>query len=921
MINNDNEIAFYNVMTQKNKIGKLIFGIIVFSCLFFLVFRKSMELPLYLMVYCAVMPIVLIYPVFSKRIKKNAQALILGSAMMILVTLETVHNRSFETSLVVFMAVICLTALYQYAKVTLIQIGYVAAFYGVCLFISYGRLWDSIDNTSYFVLRLITTIIGMLMIVVLIKWNNRQVQVANQKTQNVQYLLRVVEIKRDEAEAAAKAKADFLANMSHEIRTPMNAICGMSELLARTEVPQLRDEYVDAIRTSANNLLGIINDILDFSKIDAGKMELVEAEYVINSIIYDVQNIISTRIGGRDAAFIVDIDPYIPGVLLGDELRIKQILLNLLGNAVKFTVRGKIALNVGFEKTSEDTITLTFDVIDTGIGIKEEDQEKLFSEFTQVDTKKNRSIQGTGLGLVISKRLANLMGGDVKLKSRYGSGTTFTVTIVQRVVDYTPAFSLDRTKKYCFYIYERNAFYRASLIKMFNSLAIKHKVLNTLKGLDELETDPQAENFLLFDYKLGFEYIKSRIDSLKNKNTVAVAMTSVNEFIDETVSDGMIIVRKPITLNSLNSILKGCVASNKSEKTSINKFYCPEASILVVDDNYVNLRVAQGFLEAYKAKVTIAASGFEAIEFIRSDEKYDIVFMDHMMPQMDGVETTKLIRAINSPYARSVPIVALTANAIKGVEQTFINAGMNDFLAKPINSALLGDIMQRWIPKEKQISAEEYCDNEIEDTGESSDSIYIEGVDINKAIERFNGSISAFKEILSVVYNDGIKKADQMQKMLENCDYSNFAIEAHALKSVAYSICAEELAVNAKENEYAFKEKNLSYIDENGMSLIEEYRELLSCIKPYAKAENNELPNNAGADPISEDDYMIQLNEIIRCVDDFEADTALALIDSLFRKQLPKDHLERLKSIRKEIDDFLYDEAKSELSELAASVK
>ena len=242
MINNDNEIAFYNVMTQKNKIGKLIFGIIVFSCLFFLVFRKSMELPLHLMVYCAVMPIVLIYPVFSKRIKKNAQALILGSAMMILVTLETVHNRSFETSLVVFMAVICLTALYQYVKVTLIQIGYVAAFYGVCLFISYGRLWDSIDNTSYFVLRLITTIIGMLMIVVLIKWNNRQVQVANQKTQNVQYLLRVVEIKRDEAEAAAKAKADFLANMSHEIRTPMNAICGMSELLARTEVPQLRDE-------------------------------------------------------------------------------------------------------------------------------------------------------------------------------------------------------------------------------------------------------------------------------------------------------------------------------------------------------------------------------------------------------------------------------------------------------------------------------------------------------------------------------------------------------------------------------------------------------------------------------------------------------------------------------------------------------
>ena len=160
-----------------------------------------------------------------------------------------------------------------------------------------------------------------------------------------------------------------------------------------------------------------------------------------------------------------------------------------------------------------------------------------------------------------------------------------------------------------------------------------------------------------------------------------------------------------------------------------------------------------------------------------------------------------------------------------------------------------------------------------------------------------------------------------MQKMLENGDYSNFAIEAPALKSVAYSICAEELAVNAKENEYAFKEKNLSYIDENGMSLIEEYRELLSCIKTYAKAENNDLPNNAGADPISEDDYMIQLNEIIRCVDDFEADTALALIDSLFRKQLPKDHLERLKSIRKEIDDFLYDEAKSELSELAASVK
>lgn len=397
---------------------------------------------------------------------------------------------------------------------------------------------------------------------------------------------RLMQKSKEDAEEANRAKSDFLANMSHEIRTPMNAIIGMSQIVL--ESGELSDDVtaqVNEIKIAGTNLLGIINDILDMSKIEAGKYELVVEPYELPGFIHEISSLINARLSDSSVKFILDIDPTLPKVLIGDELRIRQILMNILGNAIKFTEKGSITFKVTWNHY-EKAPDILYDITDTGIGIRPEDKETIFGKFDQVDIKRNKNIKGTGLGLAISRNLAILMGGYVTVESEYGKGSTFHIVMCQEVSEYEP---------------------------------IGEKVANELNS---------------------------------NKYIAPVETTSVVEM-----------------------------------KTG--------ASVLVVDDSKVNLMVATGLLKKYGMEIDVASSGQESIEKVQKKD-YNIVFMDQMMPEMDGIEALKRIRALGGKY-ESLHIVALTANALKETRNFLINEGFDDYITKPINGDELNRVIQQWV--------------------------------------------------------------------------------------------------------------------------------------------------------------------------------------------------------------------------------
>lgn len=402
-------------------------------------------------------------------------------------------------------------------------------------------------------------------------------------TDTYEYINKLHEM-REQAEAANRSKSNFLANMSHEIRTPMNAIVGMSELLIEESKGRKIQEYAYDIKTAALNLLAIINDILDFSKVEAGKMDLVEDEYSVVEEMQDTINLVKIAAEQKGLQFKINLADNIPEKLYGDAGRIRQVLINILNNAIKFTKEGYICLDVTGQYIASDVIDLKLVVEDTGIGIKKEDLTAIFESFRQLDMNRNRQSEGTGLGLAITKKLISLMDGDIQVESEYGRGTRFTIRIKQRVIDKT-------------------------------TIAETGKQTSSAKSAEE---------------------------------------------------------EKP---------------------TSFNGDY----RVLLVDDNAMNRKVANAMLKTYNFKLAEADSGKAAIERIKH-MKYDMILMDHMMPEMDGVEATKIIREECGENGKNAIIIALTANAINGAREMYLENGFDDFLSKPFDRKQLQELLEKWVP-------------------------------------------------------------------------------------------------------------------------------------------------------------------------------------------------------------------------------
>jgi len=517
------------------------------------------------------------------------------------------------------------------------------------------------------------------------------------------------------AEAASQAKSDFLAKMSHEIRTPMNAISGMAELLLRGELNDEPREYAKDIKQAASNLISIINDILDFSKVEAGKLEIVPINYILSSLINDTVSIIKIRLKGKPIRFFTNIDGKIPNCLIGDEVRIRQIILNLLSNAVKYTDKGHISVTITEDKREGEKVWLKISVNDTGHGIKTEDQAKLFMDFIQVGMNKSYS-EGTGLGLAITKRFCVAMGGDITMESEYGKGSTFTALIPQGFQDKTPFAVVENAADKKVLVYERRTVYAQSLIWTLENLEVPYTLVDDdATFADALE---KGDWFFVFSGHGLNKKIKELMEKPNadfpggKKPSVALMM----EWGDDTYIPNIHTISLPIQSISIANVLN----SGKNEKDNYNspeindqaRLIIPKARLLVVDDVSTNLKVAKGLLSSYQATVDTALSGAEAIELVKHNamhgEDYDLVFMDHMMPEMDGIETTAAIRTWEVEQEdlginrHAIPIIALTANAVSGMKELFLNKGFNDFIGKPIDTARLDEILHRWIPKEKR---------------------------------------------------------------------------------------------------------------------------------------------------------------------------------------------------------------------------
>ena len=638
-----------------------------------------------------------------------------------------------------------------------------------------------------------------------------------------------------ELERVSRMKSDFLANMSHEIRTPMNAVIGMAEMALREDLPDSAREYISQIKSSGKLLLTIINDILDFSKIESGMLDIKLAEYEPVSLFDDVAAIIASKVLDKDVELILNLNTSIPKRLYGDGTRIRQILLNLGSNAVKFTESGQVRFVVDFSVLDADEILLSVSVEDTGIGIKDENLGKVFESFSQVDSKRNRSSGGTGLGLAISKELLSLMDGSLHVESEYKKGSVFSFKLPQRVIDHTPSMGIQDPGKYLVIGIFDNEYLLGGFTWDASKLGVSSMNIASDADLSmAVETaekrNPGRKIYVFIEHKLFDEEKKEYFRTHPDKTVVVV--TDYYSRLEKDLPN-LMVTKKPMSAMNMALILgRGSVRQGSEDDAPESiPFTAPDAKVLIVEDNAVNLTVAVGLLEPLDMKISSAMSGKEAIRKIE-EEHFDLILMDHMMPEMDGVETTRIIRRMYPDYDE-VPIIALTANAVRGVREMFISEGMNDFVPKPIELPVLAAKLRQWLPPEKILTMTSTVPTETVRIGSDfARAKTAPELDKDEALKLL-GSEKLFRQVLKEYLRIIPEKAERIEKLYRDENWPDYAVEIHGLKNASRQIGAGELMSLCEETENAVNARKLSLVHETHDKIVTMYKGYSDLLPEY----------------------------------------------------------------------------------------
>ncbi|MCI9313734.1 MAG: response regulator [Lachnospiraceae bacterium] len=607
-------------------------------------------------------------------------------------------------------------------------------------------------------------------------------------------------------ERANAARDIFLSNMSHELRTPINTILGLNELIIRESQDEAIKEYAFDIRQAGNILLALVSDILDFSKLEAGQMNVMDGIYDISSLLNDLINGISLQLRKKKLDLELDIAKDIPYKLFGDEIHIRQIIGNLLSNAVKFTQKGKVTLRLAWKKVSEDEIELDLSVLDTGIGIKEKDMEKLFGVFQRMDSTVRSKEERTGLGLAITNRLVEMMGGRLEVDSTYGKGSSFSFKVVQKVVDTEPLGDFE---------------------KQYNE-------------------------------------------------------------------------------------------SLRSSENYNQKFIAPLGRILIVDDNAMNLAVAQGLLKQTRLQVDVAASGEECLELLKR-KTYHLICLDHMMPVMDGVQTLHAIRGLENNPSKDTPVIALTANAVAGAREFYLQEGFQDYLTKPIDADKFENMLIEYLPDnvvyltQGQSMDREYEKQDAElalDIRESQ--LYIIGFNIRNGLKYMGGDKALYSKVLHDFHMILQEKEEALRNFLKKGDMPGYAIIVHSLKGNARNLGADGLADEAFELEKMSKAGRLEDVEVRSPILFNMMKNMKNGLKAYLDSEEKKeeainLPAKEESRAVTEDEWKKALRELADRLDDFDGDSVNAKIEELKKYDRPESDKKMLRLCEKAVRDYAYD--------------
>lgn len=626
----------------------------------------------------------------------------------------------------------------------------------------------------------------------------------------VQEQLEQKNVELKDAKKAAKKAEDardiFLANMSHELRTPINTILGLNELIIRESQDEVIKDYALDIRQAGNILLALVSDILDFTKLEAGQLQITEGTYDVSSLLNDLINSISLQLRKKKLDLVLDIAKDIPHKLLGDEIHIRQIISNLLSNAVKYTEEGRITLHLGWKQLEDDAIEIDVIVKDTGVGIKEQEIPKLFDAFQRMNSTSRSKGKRTGLGLAITKRLVEMMGGNVEVQSVYGKGSAFSFKLVQHVVDRTPLGDFEKQ-------------YKESL---------------------------------------------------------------------------------------------------RSRENYQQKFIAPLGRILIVDDNAMNLAVAQGLLKQTRLQVDVVGSGEECLELIKH-KTYHLICLDHMMPVMDGVQTLHAIRSMEGNPSKDIPIIALTANAVPGAREFYINEGFQDYLTKPIDSDKFENMLIEYLPDNVVYLTNDQDmgrDFEKEDAEMAlsikESQLYMIGFNIRNGLKYMGGDKALYGKVLHDFHAILTEKEAALREFLKKGDMPGYAIIVHSLKGNARNVGADDLADEAFTLEKMSKAGQREDVEVRSPILFSMMKNMRESLKVYLDHEEKneavqEETQETTGKKISEDDWKKALQELAGRLDDFDADSANAKLEELKKYDRPEDDKKMLRVCEKAMKDFAFD--------------